>query len=385
MLGVCIRYFHENYGGMLQAYATTKILEKRNIKYEIIRYKKKKNVIFLLKSFPRIFNNILLNDKYEAFQKKFNLMVHPEFRKNNEIRMKAFDKFRTTYFSENLSKLNYGYDELKKNANKYSGVLTGSDQLWSPAGLPTNFYNLMFVPDNIIKISYASSFGVSYIPWYQKRRTKHFLNRLDFISVRENAAKKIVKELTNRDVEVVLDPVFMLSTEDWENIIDKKRIIPEKYVFTYFLGNNQEYRKKITEFAKLNNYKIVTLRHLDQYVKSDEKFGDIALYDVTPADFLNLLKNSEYVFTDSFHGSAFSIIFNKQFMVFNRYSNKSKHSKNSRIDTLCKNLELMDCRYNGNIDIIKNNNIEYEKVNKNVSLLVKKAEKYLDKCFEKVN
>lgn len=67
-----------------------------------------------------------------------------------------------------------------KGANRYSAVVTGSDQLWSPAGLPTNFYNLMFVPDSIRKISIASSFGVKNIPWYQISRTREFLNRIEF-------------------------------------------------------------------------------------------------------------------------------------------------------------------------------------------------------------
>ena len=69
MVGVCIKYFHENYGGMLQAYATISMLEERNIQYELIQYKKKYSIIGMLKSVPRLFNGVLLNDKYEAFLK----------------------------------------------------------------------------------------------------------------------------------------------------------------------------------------------------------------------------------------------------------------------------------------------------------------------------
>ena len=98
MIGICIKYFHENYGGMLQAYATTKLLDKYNIKYEIIRYEKKKDLLFIIKSIPRIFNNTLMNDKYEAFQKRLSFKRHPEFAKNDEIRMKAFDEFRKEKF-----------------------------------------------------------------------------------------------------------------------------------------------------------------------------------------------------------------------------------------------------------------------------------------------
>ena len=92
--------------------------------------------------------------------------------------------------------------------------------------------------------------------------------------------------------------------------------------------------------------KIIALRHLDQYVPNDENFGDIALYDVAPDRFLNLLRGASYVCTDSFHGSCFSIIHRIPFVTFNRYADGSKHSKNSRIDTLCGNLGLQERRYN---------------------------------------
>ena len=382
MIGVCIKYFHENYGGMLQAYATTKLLEEYGIEYELIRYKKKKNIKFIIKALPRMFNSILLNDKYESYQKKMSFKKHPEFKKLDEIRMKAFDKFRTEKFSNKLSEIYEGYDNLKKASKKYSAVLTGSDQLWSPAGLPTNFYNLMFVPNNIRKISYASSFGVKYIPWYQKRRTINFLNRIDYISMRENAGKEILKELTNRDVPVVLDPVFMFDEKGWEKLVPKEKIYNEKYIFAYFLGKNQEYRKAVNDLAKENDLKIVTLRHLDQFVEEDEKFGDYAPYDVAPDKFLNILRGAEYVCTDSFHGAVFSIIHKKQFIVFNRYSNNSKHSKNSRIDSLCQNMGIKNCRYDGNINKLLNNKIDYSSVEKNYIELKKESMDYLNKAFD---
>lgn len=184
MIGVCIKYFHENYGGMLQAYATVSMLEARGLDYELIQYEKKRTPIGMIKSLPRLLNGVLLNDKYEAFLKKKGMKQHPEFAKNDAIRMNAFRKFKEVHFTK-LSPVFKGYDALSNGARRYSAVVTGSDQLWSPAGLPTNYYNLQFVPDDIRKISYASSFGVKNIPWYQKKRTAAFLNRIDFISIYE--------------------------------------------------------------------------------------------------------------------------------------------------------------------------------------------------------
>lgn len=374
MIGICIKYFHANYGGMLQAFATTRLLEKNKIDYEIIRYKKKKNLLFIIRSLPRIFNNVLLNDKYEAIQKELSFKRHKEILDKANTRNEAFEKFKKQNFTK-LSNEYFGYKNLKKGASNYSAIISGSDQLWSPAGLPTNFYNLMFVPDSIRKISFASSFGVKYIPWYQKNRTAKYLNRIEFISMRENSGKDIVKKLTGRDVPVVLDPVFMLSKEDWENYIPSKREYEENYIFAYFLGNNLSYRKIVLDFAKKNNLKIVTLRHLDQYVEADEKCGDFAPYDVGPDRFLNILRGAKYICTDSFHGAVFSIIHKKEFVIFNRYEDSSKHSKNSRIDSLCENLQIKNCRYNGGE--IFDKPVDYTKVDNNLEKMKRETEKYL--------
>ena len=98
MIGVCIKYFHENYGGMLQAYATITMLEKRGLDYELIRYEKHYSLFGKLRQIPRLFNGILLNDKKEALLKKLGKRKHPEFRNNDLIRIQAFDKFRKEKF-----------------------------------------------------------------------------------------------------------------------------------------------------------------------------------------------------------------------------------------------------------------------------------------------
>ena len=385
MIGVCIKYFHENYGGMLQAYATVSMLEERGIEYELIQYEKKRSIANIVKSLPRLLNRILLNDKYEMFLKKRALKKHPEFAQNDSLRMDAFHKFEKKHFKE-LSPIFKGYKELCSGAERYSAVITGSDQLWSPAGLPTNFYNLMFVSGEIRKISYASSFGVDQIPWYQRKRTAAFLNRIEHISMRENRGAEIVKELTGKDVPVVLDPVFFFDKEGWEKLIPVKREIEEPYFFAYFLGKNKKHRDALIKVAKKMNYKIVTLRHLDQYVENDETFGDVALYEVGPDRFLNLLRNAECVCTDSFHGTCFSIIHKKNFVVFNRYQEGAKHSKNSRIDSLCDNLELNDRRFVDETILIKQlqDRINYSSVDIRLQLLKTDTNQFLERVFNNI-
>ena len=386
MVGVCIKYFHKNYGGMLQAYATVKMLEAHGLDYELIRYKKTYTPLRVVRFIPRLLNRILLNDKYEALLKKIGKVMHPGFSKDDDTRNKAFQRFVREHFVK-LSPLFIGHDALRNGAKRYSAIITGSDQLWSPAGLPTNYYNLAFVPDETRKISYASSFGVNQIPWYQRKRTARYINRLDYISMRENRGVELVEALTGRLPPIVLDPVFMFNATAWEKLIPVKTESEPLYIFAYFLGNTPEYRNIVQEAAKKLGCKIITLRHLDQYIKGDESFGDEAPYNVDPANFLNLLRGAAYVCTDSFHGAALSIIHHKKFVVFNRYSELSKNSKNSRIDTLCINFGVKERRYHSAKPLCEQLDapIDYESVDQAYQILKKETDKYLDNALSGIN
>lgn len=382
MIGLCIRYFNPNYGGMLQGYATMKLLEKRKLKFELIRYEKKKNVRFFIGAIPRLFNPILRYEKKLLISKKINAKFHPEFSKHEEVRRKKFREFENEYFKPREKKY-FGYSELSDAANKYDVFITGSDQIWSPSGLETNFYNLMFVPEQVRKISLASSFGVSTIPKNQIERTRKYLNRIPFISMRENQGAEIVKKLTNRNVPVIVDPVCMLSLEEWGSFASKREFCKEKYLFAYLMGDNPEYREAVSAYAKKHALKIVTLRHTNQYVKADEDFGDYWYYDIDPCDFLALIKNAEKVCTDSYHGSVFSLILHKELAIFSRYNDSDTFSKNSRIDTLCKNYEIKDRRFSQDttLDSIFANEMPFERIDCILNDGRQQFDRYLDNAL----
>ena len=178
----------------------------------------------------------------------------------------------------------------------------------------------------------------------------------------------------------------MFNEEEWLDLIPYNNEINEPYIFAYFLGANLSHREAVKSVAKKLNCKIVTLRHLDQYVDADEQFGDYAPYDVDPAQFLNLLRGAKYVCTDSFHGSVFSIIHHKPFVTFNRYAENSKYSKNSRIDTLCNNLGLENRRF-VTVDELYEQLIQcinYTIVDKKLSALKAQTNEYLNKAFENI-
>lgn len=380
-LGICLCYQHPNYGSLLQSYATTVELKKRGINFEIIRYKKKKTPLLLIKSLPRLLNPVFISDTVMViYQKKLMTMLIPQLKKDNQVRNECLAKFSQERFT-NLSPVFYGYENLQQGSENYYGVMVGSDQLWAPGGITSNFYNLMFAKENVKRLSYSASFGVAQIKDNLKDKYTTFLSKMDYISVRENSGKKIVEKLTNKKATVVVDPVMLLTKDEWLKEIPNKRLYDEPYIFAYFLGKSPEYRKKVTLFAKEKGLKIVTSHHMDTYNKSDVPFGDYAPYNVGPEEFVNLIRNAQYVFTDSFHGSVFSMLYEKQFMVFNRYANNTVSSKNSRIDSFCENYGLSERRFCGDINAI-DNKIDYKTVMEKVENHRKISLSFLDKALE---
>ena len=321
----------------------------------------------------------MLYSKARAFRRKLGKKQNADFAANDKIRAKVFSQFVESHF-DHFSPVIREYGDLQKYAENFDSVLVGSDQLWLPAGLATNFYNLRFVPDSINKIAYAASFGVSEIPSYQVKRTVQYLNRIEHISVREHSGQKIIKDLTERDVPVIVDPTLVIPKESWDEMIPSDRRIQEDYIFCYFLGNNPDQREEARKLSRATGLKIVTLRHMDEFIASDESFGDYAPYDVGPAEFVNLIRHASYVCTDSFHGSVFSIMNHKQFVSFNRYGNNSKNSRNSRLDSLFSQLGVQR-RFDGNIVEEMMQPIDYPAVDERLAGLRRFAEDYLKDSF----
>ena len=179
---------------------------------------------------------------------------------------------------------------------------------------------------------------------------------------------------------------MLLNKEEWMEIQKKEPIIQEKYILCYFLGKNIEHRKFAERLKEKTGYKIVSLNHADEYVKYSDKFADITPYDIGPKEFLNLVRNAEYVCTDSFHGTVFSLINNVEFFTFERYKNKNaKISTNSRIYSLLNLVDLKERLLKGNEDIenIINQKIDFINVNNKIEEFRNKSKKFLQKALNK--
>ena len=383
-VGIVSCYFKNNYGSMLQAYASQKILDDNNIPNETINisqlsdFSKGKKKYYI----SQITNFNFIKTKLGMIKLKGYSKINKNLKRNFAIRNKKFEEFKRNF---NLTKSFSTYKELNEYSSKrYSDVIVGSDQLWLPVNVVSDYYTLNWVPEDVNKISYATSFGISSIPDKYKEQYKTFLNRIENLSVRENNAVKLVKDVSGADATLVCDPTLLLTKDEWMDIQDEKPILNEKYIFCYFLGNNIEHRKFVERLKEKTGYKIVSINHCDEYVKYSGKFADIIPYDVGPSEFVNYIRNAEYVCTDSFHGTVFSLINNTKFFTFERFNKKSKMSTNSRVHSLLEIVDLKNRLITGNEDVeeLIKEKIDFKKVNKKLEEFRNESKEWLLKSIK---
>ena len=349
-IGILTWLHNGNYGSILQAYALQKALRNQGYQTENIDYapstvKKVENLIKNKNSLK------LFLEKWDAYCAK---KVAGSPRELSE-KQKKFDDFRENYI--NITQQYSSPKEVATIDGEFDAYICGSDQIWSPVLLNPVFY-FDFLSDTERKIAYACSFGVSSIKGKKATKITNYLNRFDYISVRESSGCEIVKNLTGKVVPVMPDPTLLLQRTDWDKV-SKYNLNLNKYIFCYFLSWNEDYWKYVENVSQQLGYQIVIVPSVKQTYQVDAKI----LKNIGPEEWVGLVKNASYVITDSFHGTVFSIIYNKPFTVLKRFSDDNPRSQNSRIYTLLEHYNLTN-RLGINTDIF--NLQEYTKVNSQV-------------------
>ena len=369
-VGIVSCYFKNNYGSVLQAYATKKILDNNNILNETISVDANKDFSKGKKRYylSQITNFKFIKGKFGMVKLKLDKKLNKELGKNIAIRNCKYKEFQREF---NLSKACTNYKDLTDMAKeRYTDVIVGSDQLWLPVNVVSDYYTLNWVPDEINKISYSTSFGFSIIPKKYNELYSKFLNRINHLSTREQSGVKIIKDIANIDAKIVCDPTLLLTKEEWKEVETEEKKYNENYILCYFLGNNVKHRKFAEKLRDETGYKIVSLNHADEYVKYSDTFCDYAPFDIGPKEWISLIENAKYVLTDSFHGTVFSLLFNKTFFNFRRMKANSKVSTNSRIDSLLTiagvSTERILSGDENPKDVLKYK-IDYDKVNENLA------------------
>ena len=225
-------------------------------------------------------------------------------------------------FVDRYIPMRYNVD-FAKVADKYDYFVTGSDQVWNPYFADLEKLFLKFAP-RAKRIAYAASISCPEIPSKDLQGFIDGINGMKAISVREQAGAELIEQLTGRKVEVVADPTMLVAAEKWREIARKPSWLKgdEEILTTYFLGKRPD--EVINRLAREHGLKVVNI--LDEHVFEH--------YAVAPEEWLWLIDNASLMYTDSFHGTVFSILFRRPFVVTERIGDGCVNKMTSRIDTL---------------------------------------------------
>lgn len=294
-----------NYGSVLQAYATQYIIEKMGFDAEFIDYYPER--MHMLGMLKRIKNKSEKLKKNLLLRTIARIIILPSYIK----RFYVFKKFMKRHLK--LSDKKYcTYEQLKEEPPEADYFCTGSDQVWNSGWnekIDKAFF-LDFVPKNRPCFSYSASFGKSKLEEWEKEETKQLLSKYKNLSMREKSGVKILKDLGFNNGINVLDPTLLLTKKEWESLISDK-YKNKKYIFMYNINRNH----KLDEYAKkLSKEKGLPVITVSYQFHDCLKYGNVKV-NTKVENFLSLIANAEYVLTDSFHCTAYSINFNKNLLV----------------------------------------------------------------------
>lgn len=350
-LGIVTFHRAKNYGAVLQAYALNKATKNLGIDSEIIDYRENKvendYSFFKNKNPKKIFKDVL----------NYPLKIN---------KWRKFDKFIEDNID--LSEKCKTQEELGKIGKKYNCFLTGSDQVFNlkMTGNDKNYF-LDFVIDNNKKNSYAASFGQKNIPEDKKDIYINMLSKFNNISIRENDAINIVKDLINREARIDVDPSFLLNKEQWSKMAKEPK--EKDYILLFTMQQNETIFKFAEDLSKKTGCKIIFIT--DGYkrrLKAKHKKS------VSPEEWIGYFLNAKYIITNSFHGLAFSINFNKEFFI---ELQKPPATGNSRLETLLDEYKLTDRLIRDGRNNNINSKINWNLVNERLNINKQKSLDYL--------
>ena len=357
-----------NYGNRLQAYALNDYIEQ----------KLDKNVVSLSLNFlcvKRIYYKVLQRVLNKLFKKNLGVVQIPTEVAN--LKNKRLQLCKEFTHKKNVLNL---FSKKELAVQTFESVIVGSDTVWVQNEFAIN--KLKFLSFKLKrpfkKFSYAASFGKNWIPEKNKKYIKKYLDDFTAISVREKSSIELLKSIGVENVVHVCDPTLLLTVEEWSSVAEPVEAIQDKYIFVYLLGKDVEQRKSIQKLAKKYNLKIATIPHADNVYNSvDDDFGDYKLMDASPENWVWLIKNAEYVITDSFHGTIFSVIFSKRFIVINRcYTQDINIRMTDFLDTINEQDKFVDIT---EVESFEELIWDYEKIHRATGDFIEISKMYLEK------
>lgn len=295
-IGVLTYHFAHNYGAMLQAYALQRYLFGCGHEVDIIDYRPEK--------LYRQYRKGLKNCRIEQIPSK----VIKDIRRWKQIEL--FEQFSVDYLKCNSS---VDKDELKTISREYDAIIVGSDQVWNnDINFNDQSYFLDFVVPSCDRVGYSISIGKAKMTDKLARSLSVHLDKFNSVSFRELSASKTVEEYTGISLPVTVDPVFLLSRKDWKRTEKKPEGFQyDKFILYYSLSADDELDTCVKEIANSKDLPIVSMHPLCRKIS---RYGEM-LTNVGPKEFLWLIDNASYIASNSFHATAFSVIFGKEAII----------------------------------------------------------------------
>ena len=356
-----------NYGSVLQCYATEQTIKSMGYNVETINYLPERMTKFgMLKS---------IKYKSKKLEKSFllrtvaRIIIFPSYL----LRFKVFKKFRNKYL--NMTKKVYKkYEDIISDTPDADIYCTGSDQVWNSEWNNEIDKALLlgYAADNKRKIAYAASFGRKELEKDEIEETKKMLNRYDRISLRESSGVDIVNSLGIKGAVNVVDPTLLLTGNEWRKI-SSNRFKDKKYILVYNLNRNKKIDNYAKRLSKKTGLKIIYLSYqLHEFYKKGKMICNPKV-----EDFVSLIDNAEYVISDSFHATAFSLNLNTQFIIV--YPGKFS----TRLQSLLNLLNLEDRVATSDEDLnICDDKIDYKSINIEMNKMRNKSLVWLKESLE---
>lgn len=355
-IGILTFHRAANYGAVLQAYALQNYLSSIGHDVGIIDYR--------CEPIEQMHSpNYFLFCKGMKNKCK-QLLRSPIKRKKRKL----FDRFIERRLNLGETKKMNKEDISQALKGKYDMIIAGSDQIWNP--YLTNgdcTYLLDFADKNVQKVSYAASIGLSELPKEYLSCYREHLSEFDKISVRETQGQSLVREVAKRDSEVVLDPTLLISADEWKEFLESPA--KDGYVLLYTIKSNPMLLEKATSIAKEKNLSVIYIS--DTMVRQK---GITYVPYATPEEWVGLFAGAEHVVTNSFHGTAFSVNFNKAATIA---LSRDKNNGNSRIVDL---MESLGIEKGDDYCIEIGASTDWKLVNDSLSKLREQSKRFFDVC-----
>ena len=355
---------YNNFGTFLQAYALQQMLSKIGIDSCILDDSK------IIEEGRSVRSSNMLRSLCLSCRRTLSILY--KYGVESYLKGEQSDKLYSRFKHEHL-RVDAHILPLSALNDKYDIFICGSDQIWYPSPLIFSpYYYLDFAEKK--KIAYAPSIGTTQYPAAFIPKVRPLLERFDSLSVREKMGADIIGSIVGRKVPAVLDPTLLLERKDWERLVLPRTLCIEDYLLCYFLTYNEAYIRYAVGYARRHSLQVVTFAIPG--LKSD--FADVVLA-AGPQEFVTAIKQARLIFTDSFHGSIFSLQFRKVFYTFKRFADDAPNSQNSRVNNLLQlaGLKRRFIDKDGLALIETLPAIDYEAVERNLSREREKSIQYL--------